>query len=62
MSYKARERVRKLRERRKLEGLRRVEYWVDELEKIDMDAMHKLLTETRRNSPVSDSKTGDGTE
>jgi hypothetical protein len=55
MAYKARERVKKLRERRKLEGLRRVEYWVDELEKIDMDAMHKLLTETRRNRPVSDS-------
>lgn len=50
----AAQRVRELRERRKLEGLRRVEFWLDECTEVKMRAYLEALTEARSNSPESD--------
>ena len=58
----AAQRVRELRERRKLEGLRRVEYWLDDTEKFLVDGYVEQLAETRRNSPNSDGYTSDSTK
>ena len=58
----AAQRVKELRERRKLEGLRRVEYWVDDYLKMEMDACYEVLTKARSNSPDSNSDTSNTTE
>jgi len=58
----AAQRVKELRERRKLEGLRRVEYWLNPKEKYYMDEYYEVLSKARRNSPDSDGYTSDSTK
>jgi len=58
----AAQRVKELRERRKSEGLRRVEYWLSEADKIEVDVFVDLLSNARSNRPDSDSDTSHSTK
>lgn len=69
MPLNSRDRVKQMRARRKLEGLRRVEYWLDESGKMDMDALFRHVDDSRRfspqpasDSPKSDRETTQSTE
>ena len=62
MAYNARERVKQLRARRKLEGLRRVEYWLNPKEKYYMDEYYEVLSKARSNRPDSNNDTSNSTE